>query len=136
MTDEQRSASEDLRRRLTAEQFHVTQEAGTEAAFTGEYWNCHDDGMYRCVVCDAPLFRSDDKFESGTGWPSFSAPVERSATATSTDASHGMVRDEVTCATCNAHLGHVFPDGPGPDGMRYCMNSASLRLDRDASSAG
>jgi peptide-methionine (R)-S-oxide reductase len=121
----------DLRQRLTSEQYHVTQEKGTERAFTGEYWDCHDDGLYRCIVCDAPLYRSDTKFESGTGWPSFWEAIE-GAVATETDVSHGMVRTEAVCASCGAHLGHVFDDGPAPTGQRHCMNSCSLRLDRDA----
>ena len=119
----------ELRERLTPEQYHVTQEAGTERPFTGEYWNVKADGMYRCRVCDAELFTSDTKFDSGTGWPSFTAPVSSDAVADHRDMSHGMIRTETTCANCGAHLGHVFPDGPGPDGNRYCMNSASLRLE-------
>jgi peptide-methionine (R)-S-oxide reductase len=120
----------DLRRRLTPEQYHVTQEGGTERAFTGEYWDCHDDGVYRCVVCDAPLYTSDTKYDSGTGWPSFWQPIE-GAVDTRLDTSHGMVRTEVVCASCGAHLGHVFDDGPRPTGQRFCMNSCALRLDRD-----
>jgi peptide-methionine (R)-S-oxide reductase len=118
------------RERLTKTQFEVARKAGTERAFTGEYWNCHDDGTYVCVCCDAPLFSSDTKFESGTGWPSFSAPVEGDAVEEDVDQSHGMVRTEARCRNCGAHLGHVFPDGPRPTGLRYCMNSASLKLDK------
>jgi peptide-methionine (R)-S-oxide reductase len=123
---------DELRQKLTPEQYQVTQHKGTEQAFTGEYWDCHDEGVYRCVVCDEPLYSSETKYESGTGWPSFYQPIDPDAVATETDASHGMVRNEVVCGNCGAHLGHVFPDGPRPTGERYCMNSASLRLDRDA----
>jgi len=118
------------RERLTPEQYEVARQAGTERAFTGEYWDCHDDGVYECVCCGAPLFSSDTKFESGTGWPSFFQALDTSAVAEVVDASHGMVRTEARCANCGAHLGHVFPDGPRPTGQRYCMNSASLRLER------
>jgi len=120
--------SEALRQRLSEEQFQVTQCSATERAFTGKYWDCHDDGTYHCIVCDAQLFSSDTKFESGTGWPSFFDPMTNDAVATVVDASHGMVRTEAICASCGAHLGHVFDDGPGPTGLRYCMNSASLDL--------
>jgi peptide-methionine (R)-S-oxide reductase len=115
----------DLRQRLTPEQYHVTQEKGTEHPFTGKYWNHDEKGMYHCVVCGAELFTSDSKFDSGCGWPSF---YESSKTNVSTnvDTTHGMVRDEITCSKCGAHLGHVFPDGPKPTGLRYCVNSASI----------
>jgi peptide-methionine (R)-S-oxide reductase len=119
---------EALRQRLSAEQFEVTQCSATERAFTGKYWDCHDDGTYHCIVCDAQLFSSDTKFESGTGWPSFFDPMTNDAVATKTDSSHGMIRTEALCASCGAHLGHVFNDGPGPTGLRSCMNSASLDL--------
>jgi peptide-methionine (R)-S-oxide reductase len=122
----------ELRERLDPLQFHVTQEAGTERAFTGVYWDNHDSGVYRCVVCDQPLFASDTKYDSGTGWPSFWRPIRDDAVETHTDVSHGMTRIEVRCANCGAHLGHLFPDGPRPTGDRYCMNSASLRLDTEA----
>jgi peptide-methionine (R)-S-oxide reductase len=121
----------ELRERLSPLEWHVTQEAGTERAFTGEYWDAHDPGVYRCLVCEAPLFSSKTKFESGTGWPSFWEALDPDAVETTTDTSHGMVRTEARCARCGAHLGHVFPDGPRPTGDRFCMNSASLRLDRD-----
>ena len=125
------ATEDELRARLTPEQFAVTQNAGTEPAFTGEYWNMKDDGTYHCIVCDAELFSSDTKYDSGTGWPSFWQALADDRVETRTDSSHGMVRTEAVCATCGAHLGHVFPDGPQPSGQRYCMNSASLRLDRD-----
>jgi len=123
-------SDDEWRQRLTPEQYEVARKAGTERAFTGEYWDCHDDGVYECVCCGAPLFSSDTKFESGTGWPSFFQALDAGAVAELVDTSHGMVRTEARCANCGAHLGHVFPDGPRPTGQRYCMNSASLRLER------
>ena len=125
---------EELHQRLTAEQYRITQQAGTERAFTGEYWDSKDEGMYRCRVCDEALFSSETKYDSGTGWPSFYEEVGEGRVDRHTDSSHGMVRTEAVCASCGAHLGHIFPDGPHPTGERYCMNSASLRLDRDRES--
>jgi peptide-methionine (R)-S-oxide reductase len=114
------------RAQLSPESFHVARERGTERAFTGKYWNHHEDGSYTCVCCDAPLFDASTKFESGSGWPSYHAPASPDAVVTETDRSHSMERTEVRCARCGAHLGHVFPDGPKPTGLRYCINSASL----------
>jgi peptide-methionine (R)-S-oxide reductase len=130
MTDKIKKTPAEWREMLSDIAYHVAREKGTEPAFTGTYWDCHDDGTYHCVCCGSALFASDNKFESGTGWPSFTGAVVEGTVATETDTAYGMIRTEALCARCDAHLGHVFPDGPQPSGLRFCINSASLKLEQ------
>ncbi len=129
MTDRKPSCEGDRRKNLTEEQYRVTQEGATERPYTGAYVDCKLDGIYRCVCCGHELFSSDHKYDSGSGWPSFWLPLAGDRVRVRRDLSHGMIRDEVLCGRCDAHLGHVFPDGPKPTGLRYCINSAALDLD-------
>ena len=126
MADKTQKSEQEWRQQLSDEQYKVARCGETEPAFTGEYWDYHDPGTYRCVCCGEPLFDAETKFESGSGWPSFYQPVAKESVELKVDRSHGMSRTEVTCSKCGAHLGHVFPDGPRPTGQRFCMNSASL----------
>ena len=137
MTTEKVELSEaEWRERLTPEQYAVLRQAGTERAFTGKYEKNKQDGLYTCAGCGMPLFSSETKYNSGSGWPSYTAPVENEAVHEHRDVSHGMVRTEVRCARCEGHLGHVFPDGPGPKGLRYCINSAALDFQPEDSDEG
>lgn len=130
MSDDPKNISNDeWRARLSPEQYHICREHGTERAFSGKYYACKENGIYKCACCGAPLFSSETKYESGTGWPSFWQPLSKGNVESTVDRSHGMVREEVHCKHCGAHLGHVFPDGPQPTGLRYCINSVSINLE-------
>ena len=128
--DKHEKTDAEWREELTPEQYEICRKCGTEPAFTGDYWDCHDTGVYRCICCGTPLFDSETKYESGTGWPSFWQPIDEEAVSYNDEDPLGMGRIEVSCTACGAHLGHVFEDGPEPTGLRFCVNSASLALDR------
>ncbi|MDN5205194.1 peptide-methionine (R)-S-oxide reductase MsrB [Fulvivirgaceae bacterium BMA10] len=128
MEDKMHKSEEEWKKSLSPEEYYILREKGTERAFTGKYYQTKDDGIYHCTACDNPLFSSDTKYESGSGWPSFFKPIEKNSVEFHLDKSHGMLRTEVTCGKCGSHLGHVFEDGPQPTGQRYCINSVALNL--------
>jgi peptide-methionine (R)-S-oxide reductase len=130
MSEKLNKTDEEWRQELTPEQYQILRQKGTERAFTGQYWNNHEDGAYLCAACGNELFSSDTKYDSGSGWPSFTQPVTEDRVETETDRGHGMTRTEVHCARCGGHLGHIFEDGPAPTNLRYCINSASLKFDK------